>query len=76
MNYMQVVQSRVLYNPRACQEGVVFAMTMQHQQLPKGVVSPMVERNYNEFGAIYNNEGKDSPRLEQFKHTLWYYYVK
>jgi len=73
MQYMQVVQPRIPFNPRVCQEGVAFAFMMKHQPLPKGMVSPMVERDFSEFGSIYNNEGKSSPRLERFSHTLWYY---
>lgn len=76
MRYMQVVQPRVAYNARACQEGVAFAFMKNQQPVPKGLISPMTERSLNEFGSIYNREGKDSPRLEAFRQTLWYYLLK
>ena len=72
MQYVQVVQNRTHYNPRHCQEGIAFAFMQQRQQLPQGVVSPMMLQQMNDFTRIYANN-KNSPDLGRFRNTAWYY---
>lgn len=73
INYVQVVQKKVNYNPRYCQEAVAYAFMKQGQQPPQGLVSPMVVEQLRNFVQIYRSEGKKSPQLQTFKNTLWYY---
>ena len=72
MQYVQVVQTRTPYNPRAVQEGIAFAFMQQRQQPPKGVVSPFVLQQMNEFGQTYAND-KSAAGLNRFRNTVWYY---
>ena len=73
MQYVQLVQNRVKYNPRSCQEAIAFAFAQRHQQPPQGFVAPLVLQRMNEFARIYSAGGKDAPGLEQFRNTVWYY---
>lgn len=73
MQYVQVVQGRMPYNPRHCQEGIAFAYMQQRQQPPQGVLSQMVMQRMNDFSRIYSSGGKDAAGLEQFRNTAWYY---
>ena len=75
MQYVQVVQGRMPYNPRHCQEGIAFAYMQQRQQPPQGVLSQMVMQRMNDFSRIYSSGGKDAAGLEQFRNTVWYYLV-
>ena len=75
MQYMQVVQSKISYNPRHCQEGIAFAFMQRRQQPPQGVVSPMILQQMNEFTRAYSSVGKTAPGLQQFRNTVWYYLV-
>ena len=72
MQYVQVVQTRQPYNPRAVQEGIAFAFMQQRQQPPKGVVSQYVLQQMNEFGQAYGNN-KSAAGLNRFRNTVWYY---
>ena len=72
MQYVQVVQTRTPYNPRAVQEGIAFAFIQQRQQPPKGVVSPYVLQQMNEFGQTYASD-KSAAGLNRFRNTVWYY---
>lgn len=72
MEYVQVVQTRQPYNPRAVQEGIAFAFMQQRQQPPKGVVSQYVLQQMNEFGQAYANN-KSGAGLNRFRNTVWYY---
>lgn len=72
MQYVQVVQTRMPYNPRAVQEGIAFAFIQQRQQPPKGVVSPYVLQQMNEFGQTYASD-KSAAGLNRFRNTVWYY---
>ena len=72
MQYVQVVQTRMPYNPRAVQEGIAFAFMQQRQQPPKGVVSQYVLQQMNEFGQAYGNN-KSAAGLNRFRNTVWYY---
>ena len=72
MQYVQVVQTRTPYNPRAVQEGIAFAFMQQRQQPPKGVVSPYVLQQMNEFGQTYASD-KSAAGLNRFRNTVWYY---
>ena len=75
MQFVQVVQNRVMYNPRSCQEAIAFAFMQQRQQPPQGTVSQLVLQQMNEFARIYSSD-KNSPALTQFKNTVWYYLTK
>jgi len=72
MQYVQVVQSKLQYNPRHCQEAIAFAFMQQRQQPPRGVVSTTVLQQMNDFGRIYS-QNQDSPELNRFRNTAWYY---
>jgi len=74
MQYVKVVQNRINYNPRHCQEGIAFAFMQQRQQPPQGFVSPMVLQQMNDFARVYSND-KNSPEMGRFKNTVWYYLV-
>ena len=71
MSYVKVVQNRIQYNPRSCQEGIAFAFAQQHQQPPQGVVSPMVLQQMSDFARVYSN--KNSQEMSRFRNTAWYY---
>ena len=75
MQFVQVVQNRVMYNPRSCQEAIAFAFMQQRQQPPQGTVSQLVLQQMNELARIYSSD-KNSPALTQFKNTVWYYLTK
>ena len=72
MQYVQVVQNHISYNPRHCQEGIAFAFMQQRQQPPKGVVSPYVMQQMNEFRQAYASD-KSAAGLNRFSNTVWYY---
>ena len=72
MQYVQVVQNRIQYNPRHCQEGIAFAFMQQRQQPPRGVVSPMILQQMNDFARVYAQD-QNSPELSRFRNTAWYY---
>ena len=72
MQYVQVVQNRISYNPRHCQEAIAFAFMQQRQQPPRGVVSPTILQQMNEFAQAYS-QNQNSPELNRFRNTVWYY---
>ena len=72
MSYVKVVQNRIGYNPQHCQEGIAFAFMQQRQQPPKGVVSPFVLQQMNDFAQTYSND-KSAAGLNRFRNTAWYY---
>ena len=72
MQYAQVIQHRIKYNPRHCQEGIAFAFMQQRQQPPQGIVSPMILQQMNEFVRAFS-QNQESPELNRFKNTAWYY---
>lgn len=72
MQYVQVVQNRISYNPRHCQEGIAFAFMQQRQQPPRGVVSQLILQQMNEFAQAYS-QNQNSPELNRFRNTVWYY---
>ena len=72
MQYVQVVQNHISYNPRHCQEGIAFAFMQQRQQPPKGVISQYVLQQMNEFAQTYASD-KSAAGLNRFRNTLWYY---
>ena len=72
MSYVKVVQNRIGYNPRHCQEGIAFAFMQQRQQPPKGVVSPFVLQQMNDFAQTYAMD-KSAAGLNRFRNTAWYY---
>lgn len=72
MQYVQVVQNRISYNPRHCQEAIAFAFMQQRQQPPRGVVSQLILQQMNEFAQAYS-QNQGSPELNRFRNTAWYY---
>ena len=72
MNFAQYIQSKIPYNPRSCQEGIAFAFMQQRQQPPQGLLSQLMLQRMNDFAQIYSSD-KNSPELEQFRNTVWYY---
>jgi uncharacterized protein YneF (UPF0154 family) len=75
MSYVKVVQNRIQYNPRYCQEAIAFAFMQKGQQPPQGFVNQLVLQQMSEFARTYSSGGKDAPGLEKFRNTLWYYLV-
>lgn len=73
MSYVQLVQNKIQYNPRAAQEAIAFAFMQQRRQPPRGLVSQLVLQQMNEFARVYGSGGKDAPGLERFRNTIWYY---
>lgn len=76
MNYFGYVNSQVRYNPTVCQEAVAFACMQRGMQVPAGTVGDGVMRRFRSFAQVYTTEGKESPQLEGFRNTLWYYLMK
>lgn len=74
MQYVQVVQNSISYNPRHIQEGIAFAFMQRRQQPPQGVVSQLILQQMNEFARAYS-QGQKSPELNRFRNTAWYYLV-
>ncbi len=72
MQFVQVVQNRIQYNPRHCQEVIAFAFMQQRQQPPQGVVSPMILQQMDEFARVYS-QNQNTPELNRFRNTAWYY---
>ena len=72
MSYVKVVQNRIGYNPRHCQEGIAFAFMQQRQQPPQGVVNPLILQQMNEYAQAYS-QNQNSPELNRFRNTVWYY---
>ena len=72
MQFVQVVQNRIQYNPRHCQEAIAFAFMQQGQQPPQGVVSPMILQQMDEFARAYS-QNQNTPELNRFRNTVWYY---
>ena len=72
MSYVKVVQNRIQYNPRSCQEAIAFAFIRRGQMPPQGIVNQMILNQMNDFVRIYSTN-KNSPDLYRFKNTLWYY---
>ena len=72
MAYVKVVQNRINYNPRSCQEAIAFAFMQQRQQPPQGVVSQLVLQRMNDFARAYSS-GNNSAELNRFRNTVWYY---
>jgi len=73
MSYVQLVQNKIQYNPRAAQEAIAFAFMQQRRQPPRGLVSQLVLQQMNEFARVYGSGGKDALGLERFRNTVWYY---
>lgn len=76
MNYAAYVNSISSYNPTVCQEGIAFACMMQKRGIPPGAVSAPVMNRFSHFGQAYSQGGKNSPQLEAFRNTVWYYLIK
>ena len=76
MSYAAAVERRVKYNPASSQEAIIYAYAQRGQKPPQGYVSEMVRRQFVDFGHVYNAGGQNSPQLEAFRNTLWYYLVK
>ena len=76
MQYMNVIQQKQTYMPTLAQQGVAIAYMQQRQQPPQGLLSDIILQQCNDFSQTLSLGGKDSPTLDRFKGTLWYYLVK
>ena len=76
MRYLYVVQQHTAYNSTICQEASAFAYSQIKQTPPQGAVSPMVMQRFSAFAQAYSSGGADSPALESFRNTTWYYLIK
>ena len=72
MAYVKVVQNRIAYNPRSCQEAIAFAFMRRGQQPPQGIVNQLVLQQMEAFARIYSSD-KNSPELHRFNNTVWNY---
>ena len=72
MQFVKVVQNRIPYNPRSCQEAIAFAFMQQRQQPPQGLINQLILQQMNDFARVYSQD-KNSPELVRFKNTVWYY---
>ena len=72
MAYVKVVQNRIQYNPRSCQEAIAFAFMRRGQQPPQGFVNQMILNDMNDFARIYSSN-RTSPELYRFRNTVWNY---
>ena len=72
MAYVKVVQNRIQYNPRSCQEAIAFAFMRRGQQPPRGIVNQMILGDMDNFARIYSTN-RNSPELSRFKNTVWNY---
>ena len=75
MQYMQVVQERVSYNPRICQEVICLAYAQHGQQPPSGMVSSWVMNDFSNFMQDYRSSGGNRAAMQRYKHTAWFYLV-
>lgn len=75
MDYLKTVQNRTAYNPRSCQEAVAWTFAQNKQKPPTSLCSDAVAQRFLAFANIYNRQGKNSPQLNQFQNTLWYYLI-
>ncbi len=73
MNYLQVVRSKVPYQSTVSQQALAYALMSHNQEIPAGVVSPMVLQQLQEFVQTYKSAGINSPQMQRFKETVWYY---
>jgi len=76
MQYLPIVETHENYNPRAIQEGLVMACMHLKQQPPRGFVDQITGQRFQEFAQTYTQQGKNSPQLEAFRNTFWYYFMK
>ena len=76
VGYAQIVQNKVPYNPRSCQEATAYAFMRENQMPPQGLVPPMVVSQLQDFVATVKNGGKNAPQLEMYKNSVWYYLTR
>lgn len=76
MDYYRYVNSLGYYNPVVCQEAVAFVCMMNKTEAPAGLVSNEVMKRFKRFAQSYTLHGKDSPQMEAYRNTLWYYLTK
>ncbi len=76
LDYYQFVNKNTLfYNPLMCQEAMAYIGMKRKVQMPRGVVNDIVARRFKAFAQTYSMD-KNSPRLEEFRNTVWYYLMK
>jgi len=75
MQYTQLVNEKLEFRPRAVQEAIAFAYMQANRQMPQGTVSPVVLQNLQGFMQAYN-QGAQSPALQNYSNTVWYYLLK
>ena len=75
MAYVKVVQNRIQYNPRSCQEAIAFAFMRRGQQPPQGFVSQMILNQMNDFARVYSSN-RNSLELARFRNTVWNYLME
>ena len=73
MQYLQVVQEDIRYNPRVCQEAICIAFAQRNQQPPQGLVNPLVLNRFSEFVQAYGTNGSNISALSGFRYSTWYY---
>lgn len=76
MNYYQFVQSKVSVSQRAYQEAMAFAYMQRQQMPPRGLIPDNVLMMARDFMQVASSEGQNSPRLESYRNTFWYYLLK
>jgi len=75
MQFIPVIQKRVQYNPRHCQEALALAFMQRRQQPPQGLVSELTLQQMNDFARIYSAD-RSSSELAKYRNTVWYYMME
>lgn len=74
VQYMGVVaESHPQYNPLLAQQALAFISMKNGQQIPKNMVSPMVEQSLRGFAQAWTS--KNPELIEPHRHTLYYYLI-
>ncbi|MCF0189819.1 MAG: hypothetical protein HUJ96_01020 [Marinilabiliaceae bacterium] len=73
MQYFAVLQKRKSFIPPICQQGILFACMQRSIPIPQNLVDNKETEKLRRFATIMSTEGKESPKLNEYKNTLWYY---
>lgn len=76
MQYLQVTNGSGETLPLIVQQGIAFAYMKANQNIPNGVISEGVHNQLKDFARVWTQHGKDSPEIQRYKNTLWYYLLK
>jgi len=75
MDYLPIVQEKMNYNPRVCQEALAYVFMRNNKTPPAHLVSPMVQQQLAKFMQAYRDCGGKKSAMGGYQHTLWYYLI-